>query len=516
MQISKRAPERAAVPNAASMLAILMLLALILRLWLIAANSLYMDEANSVAIAQLDLADLWRMVASREANMALYFVFLHYWVHFGTSEFALRMPSAVFSTVTIPVFYALARRLFDTRVALIACLLLCINALHLESAQNARSYALLVLLVTSSNLLLLHAAELPNLQRCSTYTAVTVLALYAHFFSLLVVAAQTSFLVLARSHSKVGRPLYASCAVVVLFSVPIVLFIIFRNTGQLDWVPRTGFWTVAGLFTGLSGGGYGSVDISGGPAVERMLLLIYAVFLASGLVVCAKRRRVKGHECLEFLSTALFIPIIVAIVVSIGVQPIFFPHYLEICLPPFLILVAAGIEFLGARSSLAGCLGVIAILGLYEDVSYYKYSVKADFRDAVDYIARRGEPGDGVIIYIPDERWPFAYYCSHLATGLRCPEIVFPGLNTRFWIGGPYISDSAPEVPGKEFLGQLPCQYHRIWLVLYEEDAVSGTIRNILNRNYVLRTEKPFPELNLLLYDAGKKRWPLCGENTRD
>jgi mannosyltransferase len=490
-------------------LALLTALAAVIRISFIGTKSLYLDEANSVAIAQLHLAELWRMIASREANMALYFVFLHYWIHLGTGEFMLRIPSAAFSIATVPVLYALAKRLFDTRVALIAALLLAINAFHLESAQNARSYSLLLLLVTSSDLLFLRATESPDIRRCAAYVAAAVLAVYTHFFALLVVAAQAAFLVVARHPQKVRRRLYASATVIILSSLPIILFIIFRNTGQLDWVPRTRLSMISYLFISLSGGGHGSLAITGGLAIERVLRLLYTVLLAAGLVICAKRRQATRHPAFDFLATGLFLPIASAVIISAAFQPLFVYHYLEICLPPFLILVAAGVSFMVPRPLIAGSLVLITLLGLYEDISFFKYYIKADFRDTVNYIAAHHHSADGAVLYPPDGRWPFSYYCSHLTAGLTCPEIAFPGLNTRFWIGGPYVSDSAPVLPDRDFLVNLPCHYGRIWLVLLDEDAFSLTIKGILAEDYGLSTAREFPGLTLLLY-GGRGRQRPC------
>ena len=40
-------------------------------------------------------------------NMALYYVILHWWTRVaGTSEIALRIPSVIFATATVPLVYA--------------------------------------------------------------------------------------------------------------------------------------------------------------------------------------------------------------------------------------------------------------------------------------------------------------------------------------------------------------------------------------------------------------------------
>ena len=83
--------------------------------------------------------------------MSLYYLLLRIWLHFGQSEFFIRSLSVVIAAATIPAIYWLARLLYDRRVALIAAALLTVNAYSVRYAQEARSYALFLLLATLSS-----------------------------------------------------------------------------------------------------------------------------------------------------------------------------------------------------------------------------------------------------------------------------------------------------------------------------------------------------------------------------
>jgi hypothetical protein len=60
---------------------------------------------------------------------------------FGFSEFALRLPAAMFGILLIPVGFLFARALFDTRTGLIVAALLSISFWDIEIARYARMYA---------------------------------------------------------------------------------------------------------------------------------------------------------------------------------------------------------------------------------------------------------------------------------------------------------------------------------------------------------------------------------------
>src|SRR5207245_3856486 len=118
----------------------------------LAAKPFWFDEGVSVAIARLDWSNFVRILWRREANMSLYYLLFHFWLHLGKSEFFVRTLSVVFALATIPVLYLLGRRLFDSRVGLVAAALLAVNAYFVRYSQEARSYTLMLFLCMLSSL----------------------------------------------------------------------------------------------------------------------------------------------------------------------------------------------------------------------------------------------------------------------------------------------------------------------------------------------------------------------------
>lgn len=122
--------------------------------------------------------------------MSLYYVLLRIWLRFkpqdASSEFYIRSLSVVIAVGTIPAIYWLARQLYDRRVGLVAATLLTFNAYSVRYAQEARSYALFLLLATLSSGFLIALVREPVRRNRVGYVLVSVLAVYAHFYALLL------------------------------------------------------------------------------------------------------------------------------------------------------------------------------------------------------------------------------------------------------------------------------------------------------------------------------------------
>ena len=183
-------------------------LALLLRLLFLGAKSLSEDEIYSVLIVRQHLPAFWKTVTHSEANMALYYVMLRFWIHLGQSEFAIRIFSVVPALATVVALYLLGTRAFGRKVGSLATLLLAINGFHVEYSQNARSYSLLVFLVALSSLFFLQSVREGSRKNWIRYVITSTLAIYAHLFAVLVLLAHGVFLLFVpRREAEVVPPL---------------------------------------------------------------------------------------------------------------------------------------------------------------------------------------------------------------------------------------------------------------------------------------------------------------------
>ena len=123
--------------------------ALLTRLVLLEAHSLWLDEAISLETAARNSpADLWSFLRRWDMHPPLYYQLLDIWTTFlGTSLTALRVPSALAGTLTVPIYYVAVMQLSRRRTAFVAALLLALAPMQVEIGQEARMYALLTLWV---------------------------------------------------------------------------------------------------------------------------------------------------------------------------------------------------------------------------------------------------------------------------------------------------------------------------------------------------------------------------------
>ena len=111
-------------------------------------SALWLDEALSVNIATLPLGDI-RSALERDGHPPLYYMLLHFWTEvFGTGDVAVRSLSAVFGLATIVLVWLVGRRRGGPAMAWILVAVVAVAPFAVRYSNEARMYALVMLLVT--------------------------------------------------------------------------------------------------------------------------------------------------------------------------------------------------------------------------------------------------------------------------------------------------------------------------------------------------------------------------------
>lgn len=164
----------------------------LLRLYHFDALSLWVDEGLTVDFARLPWSILLGFGRVYSPHPPLYFALVKLLSTVCPELVAGRLISVLAGTLTLAVLYALGTRLLHPGAGLLACLALSLSPLHIWYSQEARPYALAVLLVALSYLALV--AFYQEAQRCwlAIYGLALVGALYTDasaFFALVPQAA---------------------------------------------------------------------------------------------------------------------------------------------------------------------------------------------------------------------------------------------------------------------------------------------------------------------------------------
>jgi mannosyltransferase len=506
-------PNQANAHRAAHWLTLLLLFAFgtALRLANLARKPFWSDECFSVEIAWLDWRNFLHVMWWREANMSLYYLLLSIWLHFGHSEFVIRSLSVLMAAATLPAIYWVARMLYDRRVALIACVLFAFNAYSVRYAQEARSYSLFVLLATLSSGFLISWVRQPSRRNRIGYIVVSVLAVYAHFYALLLVMAhwlvfrwlgspglRTDELNVVES-AKLRRA-WITIGIAVL---PLLIFVAKTGAGPIRWVPRPGWHDVIEFFEHLAGSSNGA------------LATLYAVACIAAVAGLRKHLLARGQSwetwrC-QFLLLWLLFPIVLTVVLSFA-RPVFLARYMIFCLPALLILAAVGISRIRQSWLLAVAMTGILLLSFQGVFFVYDHDFDTE-RDAAgaatNFVLDQAQPGDAIIFYIPATRLPYEYFRSLRAgentaspefTAELGPEILFPrhgpGLEYRDFTGKPTA----------EFIHTAPSSHPRVWMMLMNNqpargyDPTTALLTQTLPESFPKLRRWQFPRVEVRLY----------------
>jgi 4-amino-4-deoxy-L-arabinose transferase-like glycosyltransferase len=432
----------------------------------LARKPFWFDETFSVEVARLDWPNFLHLMWWREANMSLYYVLLKVWLRFGQSPFFIRSLSAVIATATIPAIYWLGSTLYDRRVGLIAAALLAFNGYDIRYAQEARSYSLFVLLATLSSGFLIAYLKEPTRRNRVGYIVCSILAVYAHFYALLLIMIHWLAL---RWRSKSGAPstsdssyrpkLRRAWIAIGIAVLPLLIFVAKTGAGPIRWIKRSGLGDLARFSVYLTNG--------------RPLLYFAACLLT--LLPLAKQVFERSRDWekwrVQFLFIWLLFPIVLTVLLSFA-RPVFLPRYMIFCLPALLLLAAAGL----ATIRPAWVSAVLTASVLLLSARFVPFVYAHDFDDerdgsvaAAKLILDQFRPGDAVVFHIAEARIPYEFVRTqrsgqntaspNFAAAIG-PEIVFPhhgqGLDYRDFTGKPTAQNLRNEVPGQS----------RVWVML--------------------------------------------------
>ncbi len=375
--------------------------ATVLRFLFLVRKPFWFDECFSVEVARLRWRDFFQLLWHREANMALYYLLLLGWLHFGSSPFFIRSLSVILSLAAVWAIYWLGAKLFDRRVGLLSAALLSFNAYHIRYAQEARSYSLFVLLAILSSGFFVAALRQQSRRSQIGYVVTSVLAVYAHLYALLLFAAQwlsmRAWINPGADKERCGRILRRTWIWMAILCSPIVIFAAKTGAGPIRWIPKPTLHDLLRFAEQLAG----NDGIS--------LLLIYASMCLIAFVALRGRYAKHGAPILafeswrlRFLLLWLFFPILLVLLLSLA-RPLFLGRYFIFCLPPFIILAAAGIVRLRRTWLIVAVVAAITLLSLQGTFSYYNHDfdlVRDGSETATNYVLDHAQPRDAMLFHI--------------------------------------------------------------------------------------------------------------------
>lgn len=340
---------RAMPPRRRTLLAGIVVLGAVLRFATLDGQSYWFDEATTVRLLRMDLGDMLGAIPDSESTPPLYYAIAWFWAKlFGTGEVGLRSLSALVGTLTIPVVYAVGARWAGSRAGTAAAALAATSPLLVWYSQEARAYALLVLLAALTLMVLPRALERPAGGRLAAWAAIAGLAIATHYFAAFLVVPEAVWL-LHRRRARAVIPV-AAVGVVSLALLPMAV-----QQAENDGARYIRATSEVSRLASIPKQFLVGYDAPGelAAAVFAALLALYGAYLLL--------RRADAGERRSLLPLGLLAALVVAVpaLLTLGGVDYLITRNVIVALVPSLVLLATGFA---ARS--AGRGGIAAATAL--------------------------------------------------------------------------------------------------------------------------------------------------------
>lgn len=474
-----------------------MVLVAVLGLCLLGNKNFSMDELDTIFTIK-DWSTLGQVMWFREGNMWLYYTLLFGWSVLGQSEFVIRAFSVVWAVATIPVAYALARTLLTETVARITVVLLSVHVFLIFNAQNARGYTLVLFLTTLSSYLLAKYVTGGSKKYLWAVAIFNGLAVYAHMYALLVIAAQFVSLMLWAPNRRSWLQTLPAFLMSGLMVLPLAMAPSFY-VQPVSWIPVPDIRNLIGTFIVWAG------DFWPMALICATVLGIYIWrWWRRGHMVDG---RTAGHWKHGLVWVWVILPVVISFAFSVMVKPLYISAYFFVCLVPFVMLVALAITSLERVWLRNTVVTILVVLSLVRLVGWYGGShtlelvipnTTEEWDKTAAYLAAHTAPADAVLFFPPMELDKVTYYLHKQGGDILAHEVSLqPYFLTTGQLSRTY--DNAK-------LLRLAEEHDRVWFVLErvtgkETDAETEIIEEYLKSNYSLIHIQYFEFLEIYQYE---------------
>jgi hypothetical protein len=498
-------------------LALLLMVAVGLRVANLTGQSLWADEGNSVRVTERSL-DLVVAAARGDVHPPGYYVLLWGWVRlFGNGETAVRTLSAVIGLALVGLVYLAALSWFGARAAWLAAFCAAVSPFQVAYSQEVRMYILVAFCGMAAAyswgryIAMETSASKSRWFWGAAYVLATAGGLWTHYsFPIVLVALNVAWLVWWLWAGRPQKRWRAALAWLGMHGLVLVLYAPWLSVaverilgyGPISAPKPVSFIVVQALKL-LSVG-----ETVPGDGLTRWLTLAMVGLALLGLwgaldLTARKRsgeaRRKGAYRVVVALALSLLVlaPIVMMSVLTLGGRPAYRPKFFLVASPAFCILVGLGIARLEGRPSerrtLANQLwlllgmGLVAFAGARSLRNYYSNPAYArtDYRGIAQAIRRENRAGDAILLNAPNQWEVFTYYYAG-------PAPVYPLPRSR----------PPQEEAVHAELGQIAAEHRRLY-ALYWATAESDPKRIVerwLEANTFKASDEWIGDVRLVVY----------------
>lgn len=361
-----------------------------------------------------ELCTYWRVNGSLEHTFStlrvspfppLYYVLMNKWCGvFGLSEFSLRFPSMIFSTLSVALIYFLAKTMFGKREGMIAALLLSVSTYSINYAHEAKMYAMIWCLSILSFLFFFRFVNTYEKKYLIPYAIFSVLTIYTLYLGFVFIAVQNIlFFLIYRKRTVLWM---ATNAVVLLCYIPwwFIALDNMANKSGIHWIPEKNYlYFFQNLFLLVSGTKFGDLFI---PEICIMAaLLIISLVLAVRSAVC-HGEGMYGKNHVAILGWPI-IAVFIFFIVDNLFTPIMVSRYLGFLHIPLVIVFAVGIGYfyrVGLARLASPIIAVLVFCAVFFHVlPFHRHALKTHDEPWKEIIESLCEEADGKTLVLTDQ-----------------------------------------------------------------------------------------------------------------
>lgn len=425
-----------------------------IRFYLIDLHSLWYDEVASIEVAQRGLSAIFTdRFGWMRVQTPLHYVLV--WLTIQPVDptqtaFLVRLPSALAGSLTPLVVYSLGKEMFGRWQGLLAALLMAVSTIHINYSNDARPYALFILLTLLSSYSLLVAQRTGDAKWWIAFGASTVANVLGSYYSLtMVLTALAPYLLWSLwrlwSNRRQGMKslIYALASMAVLAGASIFMWVDMMQVPRTS--PNLGRFPFSSLATLLPEFALWFTPLGLGGQLERLLQLGLFLLAIVGFYAAIKAGGVARRGA---ILCGLFMVIPPVVLAALATSNTVFQKYALPSMPLYFLLIIngavslamaaksrrlptlAGRALAGVGISLAAGAALLFALSAAGNFSAYPQNpviIRPDYQGVAHYLAESAKPQDAVVFVVWGDVVANFYWND------KPPANVYNALDPRFF-----------------------------------------------------------------------------------
>ena len=381
-----------------------------------------LDKDEQFTINILNLSSLPNIIVKgniEDSHPPIYHIILYLFIScFGLSELTIKIFSVIFAVFSIIGIFILSNQIYSYKESITSMFIMLTVPYIALIAQDARSYMLFFSLSIYTVIFLVDIIKNINENKILTKTIIlyiifAVLSLYTHYYALLLISLEFSFLLLFFGKTALKKILLIFFIVFLLF-VPWMFFIKVRNIytvypNFLDFLE----WNICG---GFKNNKFNYVLFIG------FLIGCFSIFVN----IFKQIKQEKMNYIYDFMLLWLsFIPFIIVFVLYYFGFKCYHARYLIFSLVPFYIIISRGIcLFIKSKYLMLLLLSMFTIFVCNNTLPLIKNEnlLESNPKDIVCFVKENFYKVDNSILVIGFRDMSFEYYLTDFNKEIVIPK----------------------------------------------------------------------------------------------